>query len=326
MATREIHGIKALPKDLRYNAVDMSVREAKYLVKESLSWKGLKQAANNHARILNDHHDANECVKWVMNNTRQIGRNINYFFDIWTDQFPASRWVKSMPGLGPFIAAGLAVHIDIEKAPKPSSVWKYAGFTPTSKRVSKDASDELIQSLMDKYGDVVTEQHIIATAENLGLDPDKAIRFCAGKHTWKKLDAYIRKPNYEPTLRKICLAAGRQFEWFKDCPYHSVVQYYKERDEKRNQAGGFADKATGMLALYNYNPSTIAYQAYIEGKLPPAHIRSRAKSKTIKVFLAHYWQVLYYSTYKKEPPECYAVDILKSTRKIVAPNQGAIEK
>ncbi len=325
MTTREIHRQPPMPKDLRYSAVDMSVREAQYLVKEALSWKGLRQAAKNHQRILEKYHESHEAVKFVMNSTRVLGRNITNFLDIWTDNFPAAKWVKSLRGLGPLIAGGLAAYIDIEKAQKPSSVWKYAGFTPNSKRVSIKAADALLGASMDKIGDVVTVEHIVYIAEELGQDPKKALRFCK-QHTWKKLDAYIRSPNYEPTLRKICLAAGKQFEWQRACPYHSVIKYYREIDDAKNAAGVFTEKAAGILEKFNYSKTTKAYQAYIQGKLPPAHLNVRAKSKAIKVFLAHYWQVLYYATYKETPPECYAVDVLKSTRRIVAPNQGAIEK
>jgi hypothetical protein len=43
---------------------------------------------------------------------------------------PEAQWAYSQIGIGPVIAAGLAAHIDVEKANSISAVWKFAGQAP----------------------------------------------------------------------------------------------------------------------------------------------------------------------------------------------------
>lgn len=48
-----------------------------------------------------------------------------------SDRAPAeARWALEQVGIGHIIAAGLAAHIDMEKAQTPSAVWKFAGQAP----------------------------------------------------------------------------------------------------------------------------------------------------------------------------------------------------
>jgi hypothetical protein len=48
-----------------------------------------------------------------------------------SDRAPAeAKWAYDQIGIGPIIAAGLASHINIEKAQTPSAVWKFAGQAP----------------------------------------------------------------------------------------------------------------------------------------------------------------------------------------------------
>lgn len=48
-----------------------------------------------------------------------------------------ARWAFSQVGIGPIIAAGLAAHIDVNKADTVSSLWKFAGLAPGFDRKTK---------------------------------------------------------------------------------------------------------------------------------------------------------------------------------------------
>ena len=89
---------------------------------------------------------------------------------------------------------------------------------------------------------------------------------------------------------------------------------------KRNENGWYAKKARQQLDSYNYKPTTLAYKAYIQGKLPDFHIRNQAKRWAVKVFLAHYYTIDYYTRYGKLPLDTYGLDILKGTKKIHVPD------
>jgi len=48
-----------------------------------------------------------------------------------SDRSPVeAKWAYDQIGIGPIIAAGLAAHINIEKAQTPSAVWKFSGLAP----------------------------------------------------------------------------------------------------------------------------------------------------------------------------------------------------
>jgi hypothetical protein len=48
-----------------------------------------------------------------------------------SDRAPAeAKWALDQVGIGHILAAGLAAHIDVEKAQSPSAVWKFAGQAP----------------------------------------------------------------------------------------------------------------------------------------------------------------------------------------------------
>jgi hypothetical protein len=49
----------------------------------------------------------------------------------WTDTIPAALWAKSVVGIVPAMAAGLAAHINIETAPTAGSIWRFAGLDPS---------------------------------------------------------------------------------------------------------------------------------------------------------------------------------------------------
>jgi hypothetical protein len=50
---------------------------------------------------------------------------------------PEAAWAYEQVGIGPVLAAGLAAHINLEKAKTPSSVWKFAGLAPGFDRKKK---------------------------------------------------------------------------------------------------------------------------------------------------------------------------------------------
>jgi hypothetical protein len=59
------------------------------------------------------------------------GTEIEHALDAWTDTVPAGRWAKSVTGITPAMAAGLAAHIHIEAAPTAGSIWRFAGLDPS---------------------------------------------------------------------------------------------------------------------------------------------------------------------------------------------------
>jgi hypothetical protein len=96
-----------------------------------------------HLRITNQNRERtegpNELVSWF-HYWLQIGETVlgKKLLDwVLTVSPPESKWAYNQVGIGPIIAAGLAAHIDIEKAQTISALWKFAGQAPGFDRKKK---------------------------------------------------------------------------------------------------------------------------------------------------------------------------------------------
>ena len=58
-------------------------------------------------------------------------KQIDRVLDDWAATVPAANWAKSISGIIPAMAAGLAAHINIEMAPTVGRIWRYAGLDPS---------------------------------------------------------------------------------------------------------------------------------------------------------------------------------------------------
>ena len=71
------------------------------------------------------------------------------------DTIPAAVWAKSIIGIGPVMAAGLAAHIDISECPTVGRIWRFAGLDPTVewKEHGKRPWNASLKSLCGKIGE-----------------------------------------------------------------------------------------------------------------------------------------------------------------------------
>lgn len=110
-----------------------------------------------------------------------------------------------------------------------------------------------------------------------------------------------------------CWKLGESFvkvSGYDDAYYGKLYKQRKAIEQAKNEAGEFADQAKAKLEKFKIGKDTDAYKAYSIGKLPPAHIHSRATRWATKLFLAHLHHKMYVAHYGKEPPLPYAIGIL----------------
>ncbi len=82
----------------------------------------------------------------------EIGKHIGKWIKahVKTNPFVAS--VMSVKFIGPILAAGLLVYIDVEKARHPSSLWKYVGYAgPVSERYTKNTASGGNKTLRNSF-------------------------------------------------------------------------------------------------------------------------------------------------------------------------------
>ena len=132
-----------------------------------------------------------------------------------------------------------------------------------------------------------------------------------------------KKLQWNMGLKSLCWKAGESFVKFSnndECYYGKVYKERKELEMRRNEAGEFGEQAARILTEKNFNKSTEAYKAYVEGKLPPAHVHARARRYAVKLFLSHLHDFMYRDFYKAEPPLPYPIAHLEHVHFIHRPN------
>jgi hypothetical protein len=142
-----------------------------------------------------------------------------------------------------------------------------------------------------------------------GLDPTSE---------WKKGE----KRPWNASLKVLCWKLGESFVKVSNNENDVYGKLYKTRKDieiAKNERGDFADQAEAKLAKFNIGKTTDAYKAYSVGKLPPAHIHSRAKRVAVKMFLSHLHEVWWTHQFGTPPPVPYVFSLADHTHKIEPP-------
>lgn len=96
-------------------------------------------------------------------------------------------------------------------------------------------------------------------------------------------------------LKTLCWKIGDSFVKVSGKEASLYGRLYREAKElytSRNEQGAYAEQAAAVLARTDRRPpakGTDARAALEAGRLPKAQIDARARRKTVKIFLAHYW-------------------------------------
>ena len=139
---------------------------------------------------------------------------------------------------------------------------------------------------------------VIAAGLNAHIDLEKTTTTTrlwryAGQDPTSKWEKGQKRP-WNASLKVLCWKIGESF--VKTCNheqsfYGPIYIKRKELEIERNEAGMFAEQAKAILETKRIGKETEAYKAYSVGKLPPAHIHSRAKRYAVKMFLSHYLEM-----------------------------------
>ena len=200
--------IQRLTKDLRTSAKSMSRQEARYLVDTYYQIQDYRIATANQCRVMDESEEPHEVLTWFFNNNEALENQIRNALNAYTDGDAIGRWMKSIIGIGPVLAAGLLANIDIEKAPTAGHIWSFAGLDPTKiwgkgEKRPWNAKLKVLcwkigQSFVkvsnnekDIYGHIYRERKEYESAKNeAGEYADQAARILASKKISKDTDAF----------------------------------------------------------------------------------------------------------------------------------------
>lgn len=144
----------------------------------------------------------------------------------------------------------------------------------------------------------------------------------AGLVPGQKWEKGERRP-FNAALKTLCWKIGESFVKVSGNEKAFYGQIYLQRkalEVQRNEAGAFEEQAAEKLKKFRIGKDTDAYKHYSNGRLPPAHLHSRAKRYAVKLFLAHYHETAYREQHGKAPPNPYPVAHLDHAHIISAPS------
>jgi hypothetical protein len=112
-------------------AATLSEQEARFLVDGYYLMQDGRKRANNQLRSMPD--EPHGLIDWLAEQSEILEGQIKRTLDTYAEANVIGRWLKSIYGVGPVIAAGMLAHIDITQAPTAGHIWRFAGLDPTVK-------------------------------------------------------------------------------------------------------------------------------------------------------------------------------------------------
>lgn len=125
--------LKKMSKDLKASVVTLTDNQVRYLVDTYYMMQGNRIRADNQVRSLAESGEPHDVLSWTSDNAEMLENQIKGALLKYAESKPIGRWLLSVYGIGPVIAAGLMAHIDITRAQTAGAIWKYAGLDPSAK-------------------------------------------------------------------------------------------------------------------------------------------------------------------------------------------------
>ena len=287
--TDETKIVKRLTRDLVKAAATLSTDEARFLVDSYYQMQQDRQRADSQVRSMKD--EPHSTLSWLGEQSGMLERQIQRALHSYAEAQPVGRWMMSVYGIGPVIAAGLLAHIYIGD-------WCDHCHGHDEDDCKARQKDKKLKLKPHEYTPVVscpTAGHIWRYA---GLDPTV---------TWNKK----QKRPWNASLKTLCWKIGQSFMKFsgqEECVYGHMYRERKEYEIKRNDSGGNKDTAAAILESKKFDKSTEAYKHLMTGKLPPAQIDARARRYAVKMFLSHLHTVWWFIENGELPPKPFMIE------------------
>lgn len=309
--------ITKLTRDLKKAAGTLKKPEVRFLVDAYYRMQENRIRYAHQIRTMKEFGEPNELLEWFFNQAQTLEKQIAGALDAYSKSNDVGLWMRSIPGIGPVIAAGFMAHLEI--APWRCNNVALKGKKNLPCTAEKGAcTDECGHAPINYAG----QWHTFA-----GLNP---------RVSWSKGQ---RRP-WNTALKTLCYKLGESFvkvQNHKDDFYGQIFVTRKHDEWMRNFNGENA-KAAELALKKNIGQNTNAYKWYsgqvdaewaetewnsdksgpkfggatlpkkglTEGgtpMLPPAHIHARARRYVVKLFLFHLHEVMWNVEQGEAPPQ-----------------------
>ena len=269
-----------------------------------------------------------QILDWCLKNSAILESGVNDVLQIICESSEVGRWLLSIVGIGPVLAAGCLAYFDVEGKEYATQFISYAGLNDNNRPfIGRKGAEAIMSELVPPNSktpitDDIVAQYAIKTQWGFEYLRDKA--WNDEKQKWSKSDliAAAAKIPYNANLKTLCWKIGSSFQWQCNNPkslYGTLFSQRRIQEIANNEAGKYADQAAHILATKNIGKNTTAYKEYSQGKLPKAHINARAMRWAEKLFLSHYFVECYRVRYGKNPPRYYSLEHCPGHHKDIEP-------
>lgn len=242
--------------------------------------------------------NAMNVMQFFNTQSRLLEELMKYPLEAYVNEDEVGKWLISLRGIGPLLAAGLLAYLDIERAPVASSFWRYAGFDPsvTWGKGQKRPFNGNLKTHCYKVG--------------LSL-------IMSGNQYYKPL--YVERKAYETNIN----------EKFGYRPQAEAIlaRMRMKRDDIDTVKDAFDREIHDMDEMSIADEKEVTEEdrkTFIDtlksGKLSAAHIDMRARRWMIKLFLAHLHRVMYETHHRMECPLPYPIAHMNHAHEIPPPD------
>ena len=330
-------------KEVKKSFIEIPTKEeARYLMDIYYQMQDRRIALEGQLRAINQGKDSNieekepsskniTFMEWYLYNARIMENEIRKALDIFSDSHYISRWAKANTGIGPVIATCLAASLEIKKEADGSTKmhagcwWNYCGLNDNNRPwIGKEKSAKLVNECIEATGGKLTDEtiYMICGRTSWKIDHFESAKNKNGEYVKEDVINKCCMIPYNKKLKVLMYKIGHSFTLCKNKEKSLYGRLLKERleyENMKNERGDYADQAAEILKSKNFNKSTDAYKAYIQGKLPPAHIIQRCERYVTKLFISHLFEAAYYNEYGCDAPTPYVLKFCEGHTDYIGP-------
>ena len=123
--------IGRLTKDITKALATLTDREARYLVDAYYQIQDYRKTAFNQDRAMTVDGEPHEALTWFGHQFEMMEGQLERALDYYSMSSVPGRWMRSIKGIGPVLAANFLSHLDVKRSATAGGFWRFAGLDPT---------------------------------------------------------------------------------------------------------------------------------------------------------------------------------------------------
>lgn len=125
--------VERISRDIKHESREMNRQAARFMVDNYYSVQKQRIRLGNQLQASMDNDEESSAIRYVFEQFHILERQVQLTLDHYSKSHPVGQWIRTIPGIGPVIAAGLLAHLDVEDRPTAGHFWNYAGLNPDQK-------------------------------------------------------------------------------------------------------------------------------------------------------------------------------------------------